>query len=791
MNGPISKSTCQFRHDVATLKHRRTRAARLFPLVALFLLCLAPGRAQTLSKLAERGFSVIPEPQEVALEAGGVVFGQPFSLQPGAGVDPADPAIESLVGLVQERFRLAPAPSGGTVIRLGIRPGSVTPGRSTSADRAAIAEQAYSLQVGRGMIELTANAPAGLFYAVQTLVQLLRIRDGSLWLPVGKIVDWPDLTQRHIYWDDAHHLDRLPELKRAIRQAALFKINGFAIKLEGHFQFKSAPAAVEPYAMTPAEYQELTDYALRQHVQIIPFLDGPAHLAFLLKHPEYARFRSFPDSNYELCATNPDAVKLLSGMFQELVDANHGGRFVYFSTDEPYYIGLADNDQCREKPAAERAGSVGRLLAKFITDVAGPLHAQGRTVIFWGEYPLKPGDIDALPPYLVNGEVYGPSFDPAFRRRGIRQMIYTSTQGEERLFPEYFGVPAARLLHPPASQSDRLADGFREISFNPARESADLIGTVVAAWADAGLHTETFWLGYATVTAAGWHPGTPQRQEAAAAFYHAFYGDSAANMNRVYQLMSQQARFWSDSWEWGASNRKPLFGNSAAIFHPRQPVRDQTLNLPSAPRNDLEFDPSWTQANARRLELASTYLAENDELLALLHDNAGRTTLNRYNLEVFASVAHLYRQNEAMLLDIGRMNSLLQSARDEARDHPAQAVEALDRALVLARQIRQQRNIVLRDATATWEKSWFPRVASANGRVFLHDLDDVKDHVPDRSIDMRYLVQRELDLPFGAWVESIRAARNSFAAANSLPIDSANFDWLDVGDHLVVPRREE
>ena len=110
----------------------------------------------------------------------------------------------------------------------------------------------------------------------------------------------------------------------------------------------------------------------------------PGHIAFILKHPEYAKYRSFPDSNYELCATNPEAVKLLSGMFQDLVDANKGGKFVYLSTDEAYYVGMADNPQCREKPAAEALGSVGKLLAQFVTKVADPLHAQGRTVIFKG-----------------------------------------------------------------------------------------------------------------------------------------------------------------------------------------------------------------------------------------------------------------------------------------------------------------------------------------------------------------------------------------------------------------------
>ena len=86
---------------------------------------------------------------------------------------------------------------------------------------------------------------------------------------------------------------------------------------------------------------------------------------------------SFPDSNYEMCATNPEAVKLLSGMFQDLVDANRGGKFVYLSTDEAYYVGMADNSQCREKAAAEALGSVGKLLAQFVTQVAEPAARAG------------------------------------------------------------------------------------------------------------------------------------------------------------------------------------------------------------------------------------------------------------------------------------------------------------------------------------------------------------------------------------------------------------------------------
>ena len=222
------------------------------------------------------------------------------------------------------------------------------------------------------------------------------------------------------------------------------KINAFAIKLEGHFQYHSAPAVVEPYALSPAELQELTDYGLHYHVQLVPYLDGPGHVAFILKHPEYSALREYPNVNYEFCSTHPGTYRLLTGMFQDLLDANRGVGYFYLSTDEAYYIGQAKSEQCNEADRAGELGSRGKLLAEFLNKTAGYLHDRGRTVLFWGEAPLKPADIPSLPAYLVNGETYGKDFDAAFRAHGIREMIYVSTQGEERLFPDYFLLPAAK-----------------------------------------------------------------------------------------------------------------------------------------------------------------------------------------------------------------------------------------------------------------------------------------------------------------------------------------------------------
>jgi hypothetical protein len=777
------------------------------PLLAALVLAPAQrGSAETVSALFARGYTVLPTPQNVSLSGKDLVLTREWRLEFAHGVVASDVAVESLKEDLLRRYGLELAAGGAKqgaagVIRLAVAARSVTIAEAADRNRDALADQAYRLTLSPREIGLTANAPPGLFYGVQTLLQLVTPAGSQLRLPQGEIVDWPDLELRTIYWDDAHHLEHPDVLKAALRQAAFYKINGFAIKLEGHFQYSHAAPMVEPYALTPAELQELTDYGLRYHVQLIPYLDGPAHVAFILKHPEYARLREFLDSNYELCATNPDTYKLLFGMYQDLLDANRGGKYFVLSTDEPYFAGIANNAQCDEVSRAKQLGSNGKLLAEFVTKTAGYLHDRGRQVFFWGEYPLQPDDISALPNYLINGEIYGPKFDPVFKAHGIRQTVFTSTVGwKEFLFPNYYLRPSTQTLPgPPGGAYEPTGQGpgivtemFNLISFTSERERADLMGSFVAGWADTGLHPETFWLGYATGSAAAWRPGTPDPRELMASFYRLFYGPSAVTMGRLYQLMSEQAQFWKESWTTAASNaRTPIWGDyPREIFTPPHPAEDQTLPflpIPSPELLALNYD--WSKQNIRRLELASQFLAQNDELLDLLHQNLERVEFNRYNLEVYLAIAQLFRQNLQMLLQMDQIDAALLRAEAAAgRAQPARAIAAVDSALNLSEEIWQQRNSAFHDAAETWHRSWYPRVAEANGRSYLDKVDDVKDHLPVRTIDMTYLVYRELLYPLGEWAEQVRAARNHYARAHNLPLRTDQLDWKDTKTVRLVER---
>ena len=783
----------------------------LFPFLlftVLISLNVYSGTRDFLSSKDDPGAGLLPVPQSVSLTGQEYLLDNNWLINAGSNIPKEDPAVESLSSVLKDRFGLTikmntAAKSGNKVIRLLVKAGSVTIGKSTDTNCTALMQQAYHLQLDKEKITITANAPQGLYYGVQTLIQLLQEDNGKIYFVGGAITDWPDMDLRMIYWDDAHHLERLDAMKRAIKQASGYKINAFALKLEGHFEFESAKPIVEPYAYTAAEYQELTDYAKAQYVELVPYLDAPAHISFILKHPEYMGLRAFPNSNYELGVINPKADELMLGMINDLIGANKGGKYFLLSTDEAYYVGKSES----EKKRAEELGGNGRLYAEYITKIANELHEKGRKVIIWTEYPLTPSDINSLPSYIING-VYAGRFyakntddkwTPKFKENSMRQLIYTSTQGVEPLSPNYYILHAKKNLIEQNSlaiiddekQQGEISKGNVEevlegISSSVAVGKSDFMGMVVAAWGDAGLNPETFWLGYAAGTAAGWNSNSMTSQDVTNRFYHSFYGNKAVNMPRVYQLLSTQAQFYDDSWEWQPSKNRtpifgssiPIFGNSREMFESPKPAKDQTLPfLPVPSAQNLSLIKDWSANNKQRLQLAEEFLKENNELMNLLHENLISVDYQHYNLEVLHSISRLCRQNLNMLFGLKRINDFLILSSDVASTNPAVAVSLIDQALDQAKRIRNERNEVLRSVTTVWYQDWFPKVAEANGRKFLDKVDDVKDHLPVRTVDMSYLIYRELKYPLGKWAEEVLEVRNEFAKRNNLPISTESLNW--------------
>src|SRR5690606_17331857 len=140
---------------------------------------------------------------------------------------------------------------------------------------------------------------AGLLYGVQTLVQLIKANErGELKVPVSEIDDWPRLKLRFLHWDTKHHQDRMPTIKSYIDWAVRFKANMIGFELEDKFSYPSNPEIGAPGAFTPAELQEIVDYGLERHLQVVPVVQSPAHMAYVLKHPRFAHLKA-DGNNYQ------------------------------------------------------------------------------------------------------------------------------------------------------------------------------------------------------------------------------------------------------------------------------------------------------------------------------------------------------------------------------------------------------------------------------------------------------------------------------------------------------------
>jgi hexosaminidase len=755
-------------------------------IIALFGCLFSVGQAQDVSRLFARGYSVIPAPQRVVLGTNDVSVNQSWILKVDKSVPPDDVAVATLRSDFDGRFHVRLRQSGQSsgVISLRIVPGSIQIGEAQDSDRSALAKQAYRMTVQRGAVEITANGPTGLLYGVETLVQLAKPERGEIQLPEGEIIDWPDVRLREIFWDELRHLDHFDVLEQTVRRAALFKVNAIALRLNEHFQYASAPALVDPYALSPAQLQELTNYGLHFHVQIIPYLDGPAHVNFILERKAYKSLREFPETAFEMCSTNPETYKLLQGMYQDLMDANKGVRYFHLSTDEAWFVGKADNDQCHEPELARKLGSVSKVWVEYTKKTSAYLQDRNREVIFWGEDPLQPQDIPLLPQGLINGEVYSRVYNEAFNASGIPQMIYTNSQPDDPLFPATTTLPSQDEVHPLVVE-DRTAQVFNEISFTSARHETRIIGAGVYGWGDLGPHPETLWLGYAVGASAAWHPSSPSPRELTESFYRIFYGRGATQMGRVYDLMSAQTQFFATSWDRQPSAKLPLiFGYSygKGPFAPQV----ETLPLPSVPTPGyLRLSGNWSEANSRRVNLAEKFLVQNDELMNLLYANIPAVQFNHYNLEVYLSIAQLCRQNLLMLKGLDQINRDLETAQQQAGLlHYPEALQALDAALDTGAGIRDERNQTLQNVTSTWYQTWFPRVREANGRHVAEEPQPFVDMATSldarrRQEGLKYLIDREFLLPLGNWVNQVQAVRNAYADAHKLPTRQDQFDWQD------------
>ena len=706
-----------------------------------------------LTDLFASGYAVLPTPRNVELTGENITVRE-CDILLADSVSPNEVAAQSLQEQLSTELGLAlhNGQKSAFPINVAIAADATAPELPPE-----IHKQGYALQIAATGVALTGNSPVGLFYGVQTLVQLFKPAPGLGWtLPACRIEDWPEVELRAIHYDTKHHQETMEGTKQVIERCARYKINAILWEIEDKFAYASHPAIGGPGAFTADQMRHLCDFARTRHVEIVPILQMPSHNGFIAKHARYRKLLEHPANNYMLCPSNPGTIKLYKDLIAELIAATPGGKYFHLGTDEAYFLGQGKNCPCKDKlPKIGQGG----IFAEFVTTMAAYVAGLGRTAMYWGEVPLTPKEVKRMPPGTVNAVMQGPDYSRAYRDRGIRELVYTSTQGERRFFPEYG----------PCSTEPSLAHGRVEAMTDSLRAGisrkeaeGNVLGTVVAAWDDSGLNSETFWLGYTTASAIAWNPSGAAPAEATSTFMANFYGPGAVDMETAYLLLNEAAEFWESSWDRVPSRRGPSFKRQ---YHPR---RDLTLALPQLPDPvTLDNRPFWQSRYADLIAKAPRAQANFAQLIGLLHGNILRASGKQgvsHNLAVLLSIARLLEHQVHLIAGLARAETLLTQAR-QAWDavRPADAIAALRSAGKLVRDLAADREARFESLKTVWEKTRLPKGVDVGRKKFVWIGDDTKDHVADRTADLGYLVGPQRDLNLETWADQLDKTTKSFA----------------------------
>lgn len=717
----------------------------LFSFFLLLVISLPTAGNGVVNSLRGQGFSLIPAPQKVALTGNALEFGRSWTIE--SKLDENSIVLKTLRGrakvLHDMDFRDQAKDKIIIEIRDGILPRDIDPG---------LAVQGYLLQMERGTVKITGSSENGLFYGIQSFLQLLKPSvAGTLLLPEGTVTDWPDLELRVIHWDTKHHQDRIETLKRYIDEAASFKANAIAFEIEDKYEYPSHPVIGAPGAFTKAQMQELTAYALERFIQLIPMVQAPAHMAYVLKHPEFAHLRA-DSSNYQICMCDDEAIKLIFDMYQDMIDATPGVKYFLVSTDEIYFAGICG--KCK-KPYNDHNRSL--TWVDFVKKANKFMEKHGRKMISWIEYPLQPEDIRQLPANMIDGVISTgkeQEWIDEEKKRGIKGLVYNSIQGSEYLFPNYF---------PTTYRGREIEGNLRSTSLSTAiarERGANIFGSFTAGWDDSGLHNELFWLGWITGLQYSWTIGKPGTDQSVADFMDVFYGYGVNDMVEIYRLLEEGARFYQDLWDRVVSReRGPGYGDwmGKGINTERYDLTLETLPIPG-----LISKPVFSAKYANKIREAAKIKRDNERLMQLLMHNLTRVEYNRYNLEVLLAIAFLERYTVNTLSNWVSIENYLIAAYREKNDFQ-EAVDNMIKAWQLAGKILDGEKDMMEKLTTVWEKSRYKKCRTVDGKEFYHVLDDLKDHFADRRTDLGHMLAPFQRMEIEKWQSRLK--ENIFAYA--------------------------
>jgi hexosaminidase len=290
-------------------------------------------------------------------------------------------------------------------------------------------KEGYQISVRTGKINIKAGTPAGLFYAVQSLRQLMPaetekdsiISGFSVSVPCCVITDEPRFAYRGMHLDVGRHFFPVSTIKKYIDMIAFQKMNtfhwhltedqGWRIEIKkypkltqvgafrketvvGHAHSKPEVYDGKPYGgfYTQEEVKEVITYAKSKFVTIIPEIEMPGHaLAALASYPELACTsgpfevaKTWGVFDNVFCAGKEETFKFLGDVITEIADL-FPSEYIHVGGDECPKTKWATCKLCRKRMKDEGLKDEKELQSYFIKRIEKLINSKGKKMIGWDE----------------------------------------------------------------------------------------------------------------------------------------------------------------------------------------------------------------------------------------------------------------------------------------------------------------------------------------------------------------------------------------------------------------------
>ncbi|AZI27863.1 beta-N-acetylhexosaminidase [Pedobacter sp. G11] len=304
----------------------------------------------------------------------------------------------------------------------------------------------YELISNHDQTMVYANSENGLFYGIQTLIQLLpEVKSASLQVPAVHITDYPRLEYRGMHLDVSRHFFDVDFVKQYIDYLALHKMNYFHWHLtDDHgwrIEIKKYPKLTEigawrngsiiglwpgkgnenikyqvlPTAInitpknaviktdgvkhggfyTQEQIKEVVEYAAKRYVTIIPEIEMPAHsMAVLAAYPELG---TEPNKKYAVAETwgmmnkynnvlqaSDTTFKFLENVLAEVMEL-FPSPYIHIGGDEASKVWWKQSAASQQIMKANGLKTESELQSYFIRRIEKFVNGKGKTIIGWNE----------------------------------------------------------------------------------------------------------------------------------------------------------------------------------------------------------------------------------------------------------------------------------------------------------------------------------------------------------------------------------------------------------------------